>query len=447
MTTFNIEKAPTKYKEILDGIIEQGRALKSLHNPQTWRLSALAYALQLHDCTVLFSDVKDRWKNQLPFSEAWDTDFAFWKNEVWSAVIDTNSFTSIDKYGNWKYLCESDINVFLKKASDCLKGIVPITEVLDFLNDKETGLSEVILKMGEELTIILAEIDEIPITASNEQYEIFYESLMNIYMTENKNNPFPIIVGDDIISFDKWIATKTEKQRRKSINSKLSTINSRMLDDNCWRDIWEENVYFEQRYIEKEGIGREIFANRKVIIESEKNPGECFNAFFSSLALCSHLWEYEVLQNADAFDKLTESRREIINRVEALIEKGDWVEPATDDIMKEYMRQVLGVGRQKLFGDQLKMSNTLWSLFELGTIDRIRITFQNFIGYFLSHFLLPEKKGADLLNKDFFGREATTYQNIYKGGDLNKMPSKFKEILPLLDYYLPKKNANRKILE
>ena len=98
MDTFRIDKTPTKYKVILDGIIEQGHALKAIHNPQTWCLSALTFALHLYDCTILFERVKDRWKIRLPFAEAWDVDFSVWKNSVWSAAIDINSFSSFHRY-------------------------------------------------------------------------------------------------------------------------------------------------------------------------------------------------------------------------------------------------------------------------------------------------------------------------------------------------------------
>ena len=439
MTTFNIDTSPTKYKEILDSIIEQGHALKSIHNPQTWSLSALTFALHLFDCTILFEGVRDKWKKQLPLSEAWDVDFAFWKNKVWSVVIDTESFTTKDPFGEWKLLCDSDIKDFVAKANDCLDGNVPISEVLDFLKDKETGLSNVVLNMGKALTTVLADIDNIPTSATKEQFIDYFDSLMNIYLNENQDNPYPIRMGDDVISFEKWIASKTEKQRKKSVPSKLCSINSTMLNDKVWREVWEENVDLEQRFIDKEGFGREIFAKRKSIIEDDKPCGEILSDCFSSLALCTHLCDYLASQNEGAFDKLPEGRKEIIFKVEALIEKGEWEVPATIENMKAYLRQVLGVGKQALAGDDEKMSEGLWSLFESGQGERIRVTFQNLIGYFASCSYLPANKKSSSLNKMFYGPNADVYQNIDKGHPGSKgMPPKFKEILPLLNKYRPK---------
>ena len=439
MRTFNIDTSPTKYKEILDSIIEQGHALKSIHNPQTWSLSALTFALHLYDCTILFEGVRDKWKEQLPFSEAWDVDFAIWKNKVWSAVINTDSFTTENNYGEWKRLCDSDIDDFVTKASDCLDGNVPISEVLEFLKDKETGLSNVVLNMGQALTTVLADIDNIPTTATKEQFIDYYNSLMKVYLFENHDNPYPIKMGEDVVSFEKWIASKTEKQRKKSIPSKLSSINSTMLNDKVWKEVWEENVDFEQRFIDEEGFGRALFATRKKIIEeSGSSLKDNLEDLFSSLALCIHLWEYEACQNAGAFDNLPESRQEMIFRLDALIEKGDWVAPATTDNMKGFLRQILGVGAKKLYSEEVKMSESLWRQFESGNNENV--TFLKLIGYSSSYKLLPERKGDPKLKKDFFGSNGPSYQNIAHGKPGNNgMTEDFRYILPLLDRYRPKK--------
>jgi len=439
MRTFNIDISPTKYKEILDGIIEQGHALKSIHNPQTWSLSALTFALHLYDSTILFEGVRDKWKEQLPFSEAWDVDFAIWKNKVWSVVIDTDSFTTENYYRDWKRLCDSDIDDFIAKASDCLDGIVPISEVLDYLKDKETGLSNVVLNMGQALTTVLADIDNISTTATKEHFIDYYNSLMKAYLFENIDNPYPIKMGDDVVSFEKWIASKTEKQRKKSVPNKLTSINSTMLNDKVWREVWEENVDFEQRFIDEEGLGRALFATRKKIIEdSDSLLKENLEVLFSSLALCTHLWDYEVSQNAGAFDNLPESRQEMINRLEKLIERGDWVEPATVENMKAFLRQIFGVGAKKLYNDEIKMSESLWKQFESGNYENV--LFLKLVGYSSFYRLLPESKGDSKLKKDFFGNNGPSYQNIAHGKPGNSgMTEDFRDILPLLDRYRPKK--------
>lgn len=440
MTTFNIDTTPTKYKEILDSIKEQGRSLKAIHNPQTWRLSALTFALHLYDCTILFEGLRDRWKTQLPFSEAWDVDFSVWKNSIWSVVIDTNSFTSSDNYDEWKQLCDSDINDFIAKASECLNGNVPISEVMDFLKDKETELSEVVINMGRELSAVLAEIDDIATVASKEQFVDYYDNLMNLYLKEQSDNPYPVKMGDNIISLDKWIASKTENQRKKAIPTKLGAINSNMLKDLIWMEAWEENVGIEQRFIDKEGIGREIFIKRKTIIEDSIPCYEIMYNLFSSLALCTHLWNYLASQNEGAFDNLPERRKEIIGYIEELIEKGDWVEPASVETMCAFMRQVLGVGTQVLTEDEEKLSQILWSLFEKRRGgDAFRVTWQNLIGYFDDNGLFGHAGGSPALNEQFFGNN-DNYSNIDKGRiNAKDMLKAFKNILPLLNTYLPQK--------
>lgn len=440
MTTFKINRRPTKYKEILDSIIEQGHALKSLHNPQTWRLSALIFAIRLNDCRMLFEELNNRWQKQLPFSEAWDVDFAIWKNKIWTLVNDIKNYASNESFDEWQQLCDADIKDFIVKASDCLKGNVPISEVVDFLKDKETDLSTVILNMGHSLSAILVEIDEIPLSATKRQFVSYFDRLMKIYMNENSNNPYPIKVKDGVLTFEKWIASKTEKQRIISIQNRLNTIHSSMQKDEVWCEVWEENVIFEQHTIDKEGIGRAIFPMRRGVIGSENIAcSKSLYNFFSSIALCERLWEYEKQQNTNALNNLSNSRRELLNELEAWIEKGDWVEPATKENIIGFMRQLLGVGSKKLFGDEAKMSTVVWEQLETGGADSPRVFFQKMIGYLSFHKLLPERLGDDKLNKSFFGQKATTYQNIGHGRPGDKsMPRKFSEIIPLLDAYRPK---------
>lgn len=439
MITFNIDNTQkTKHLEVLESLAEQAHALHAIHNPQTWRLSALTFALHLYDCTILFQNVRERWRKQLPFSEAWDVDFAEWKNRIWSIVMDTNSISSYEKYGEWKQLCSDDINEFVTKASNYLKGDVPLIEVLVFLKGKNTELSDVVLNMGQVLSALLAEIDNISTTTSTEEYVGFYDSLMAIYLKENADNPYPIKTDNNVTSFDKWIASKSERQRIKSIQNRLSTIDMNMRRDKLWSTIWGDYTDMDNHNIDKDGIGREVFSIRKNIISGSTPWGEDLYNLFSSLAVCTHLWEYESLQNSGAFEKLTESQKEIIIRLDTLIEKGDWIEPASVGSIKDFIRQVLGVGKKRLYGDEESMSKVLWGMLE-NTQKGDRVTFQNLIGYCSFYKLLPERKGSDLLNKDFFGKVTIPYQNIDHGRPGNKhMSQKFRSVLSLLDNYRPK---------
>ena len=60
MTTFDIDNTKkTKHREVLESLVEQAHALQAIHNPHTWRLSALTFALHLHDCQILFTQLKE----------------------------------------------------------------------------------------------------------------------------------------------------------------------------------------------------------------------------------------------------------------------------------------------------------------------------------------------------------------------------------------------------
>ena len=123
---------------------------------------------------------------------------------------------------------------------------------------------------------------------------------------------------------------------------------------------------------------------------------------------------------------LNTSRQEILNQLLALADKGRWLNGVTADAIKTMMQQVL------------QESETLWQLLEKGRGDRVRIVWQNLIGYFVDRKLLPSTIGAPALNKMFFGDDKG-YTNIDKGRpSKGLMTADFESLLPLLDTYVPK---------
>ena len=75
-------------------------------------------------------------------------------------------------------------------------------------------------------------------------------------------------------------------------------------------------------------------------------------------------------------------------------------------------------------------------LLENGRGDRVRIVWQNLVGYFAEKGFFPCGKGSPALNKMFFGASAEDYQNIDKGRKTATMSEGFKAIVPLLEELL-----------
>ncbi len=138
---------------------------------------------------------------------------------------------------------------------------------------------------------------------------------------------------------------------------------------------------------------------------------------------------------------LSDSRQAILNQLLDLADNGDWVKGIEAEDIKGMVRNVLGVGDVPLADSEAKLSATLWNLLEKGRgNNRVRITWQNLVGYFADKMLF-NKNGSPSLNKDFFGTNQD-YSNIDKGRPSNdksgdNMPPRFREILPLLDKYVP----------
>ena len=128
----------------------------------------------------------------------------------------------------------------------------------------------------------------------------------------------------------------------------------------------------------------------------------------------------------DNVSPLSPSRQVILDQLFSLADKGGWLNGVTADAIKTMMQQVL------------QKSETLWQLLEKGRGNRVRIVWQNLIGYFVDRKLLPSTIGAPALNKMFFGDDKG-YTNIDKGRpSKGLMTADFESLVPLLDAHVPK---------
>lgn len=301
MTTFDIDNTQkTKYLEVLESLVEQGHSLRAIHSPQTWRLSALTFALHLHDSIILFGKLKEKWSKRLPLSEAWDVDFTEWKSRIWSLVNNVSSFTEDSEYADWQRLCEEDYHTFLEKANRCLSGVIPLKELIDFLSEKNTELKKVIIDSGQDLSSLFSDTETMLYNSPTELYESFYEDLANIYMNENEN-PYQIDENGLPVAYERWKASKSKKRLPDLLLSKIKVANSAMLDIKFWQETWAECFDIEKREIDKEGFARYIFQHRKRIIENKQYPCKnCLGRCFETLCLCEHLWqEHNLLLNPE----------------------------------------------------------------------------------------------------------------------------------------------------
>ena len=141
-----------------------------------------------------------------------------------------------------------------------------------------------------------------------------------------------------------------------------------------------------------------------------------------------------LLEQRDPFNDLPQTRQAIILELDRLIGLGDWVNTTPERICV-MMRQVLGVGRIPLTPEEQEMSETLWSM--LDTMEHLRITWLNLVGYFSGHQLLNDRKGGPALCKMFFGT-TDKYQNINKGRpQYDRKSRKYAAIQPLLNKFRP----------
>jgi len=134
---------------------------------------------------------------------------------------------------------------------------------------------------------------------------------------------------------------------------------------------------------------------------------------------------------------LSTSRQSILDQLLDLADKGDWVNGVTSEDVKAMLKKVLGQSETPLSNTEVKQSETLWRLLESGRGDRVKIVWQNMVGY-MDDKKLFKLKGSPALNKDFFGDDKG-YTNIDKGRpSKGLMTADFESVIPLLDAYVPK---------
>lgn len=144
----------------------------------------------------------------------------------------------------------------------------------------------------------------------------------------------------------------------------------------------------------------------------------------------------------------TKRRKEIVDQLLKWVDRGDWKHYEIADKVKQMILTVLGESEIQLNDEEAKMAEDLWSLLENGRGDRVKIVWQNLVGYFDEQNLF-RKKGSPALNKDFFDNK-DGYSNIDKGrpsrndkghpvfGENTPMSKGFYGVLDLLDKYYQK---------
>ena len=221
-----------------------------------------------------------------------------------------------------------------------------------------------------------------------------------------------------------------EKETKVSFDVKVT---EQYLYDECWA-----LISFINDNREKTCLNLEPF-KIKIIVTKDWSQG-CDNTARIHPGIEAHGNSKVGLQRFDArlahMEELKVLRRkEILTDLLNLVDKGDWNPYKIGNDVKQMLLTILGQGETKLNEKESRLSENLWYLLENGRGDRIKITWQNLIGYFDEKNLF-RLKGSPALNKDFFGNEEG-YTNIDKGRDENNMPKGFYAILELLNAYCP----------
>ena len=206
-----------------------------------------------------------------------------------------------------------------------------------------------------------------------------------------------------------------------------------------------EELVDENTVPDKEKTGQYIFDYRKTL--SFEDISSFYVYLYAIPVISIEIEKLSAGQRADNThlgtqeeqkQTLSSSRQDILDQLLVLTDKGEWSRGIMAENIKELIRTVLGLGNTSLQDEEVEKSETLWQLLENGRGERVKIVWQNLIGYFVDRKLLPSTIGAPALNKMFFGDDKG-YTNIDKGRpSKGLMTAEFESLLPLLDAYVPK---------
>lgn len=202
-------------------------------------------------------------------------------------------------------------------------------------------------------------------------------------------------------------------------------------DDQAWR-VFSQNIPFDEP--ERETDVRRFFETLdKISILTDILTGHASEYGLDVDYGKSFQSHSEIIINTPST-----SRQGILDRLFALVDRGDWTNNVGAEDIHTMLKTVLGWGETPLTAKEAELSERLWQLLENGRGDRVKIVWQNMVGYF-DDWKLFNQKGSPALNKDFFGNDEG-YPNIDKGRpSRDNMSANFREVLPLLDTYVPKR--------
>ena len=234
-----------------------------------------------------------------------------------------------------------------------------------------------------------------------------------------------LIEETGLINDKKLIASRDELQQW-SLDNKERNIRYAILKEMV--PIKNNRFCFDNR----EAIGHYLKNHYKHLTE------ETVKGFFRFKTVSMLIYaDIDRCQKAVLGRMLTHGEEQILNRLIKLIRKGDWKGAATAENIEQMILAVLNVDKCPLCQEESRRSDVLWQLLTTGRGDRVRIIWQNMIGYFAENGLLPAQQGSPALCKMFFDDDEN-YSNIDKGKPSSKdMSTGFKEILPLLNAHLP----------
>ena len=446
----------------------------------------LALVSEILDTACLFEQLFNSWSEHLPFGEGpdADVDFAYWKDlRTWDTLLNSaKQDACIDDYpvdmGNG---IKSDM-MQTNRRKNYLKSIGIVLRRSDFsgkeaasnfvkvINSDKTHMmtfGNMVFEALTPLLLILSKIDSLLENPDKSLYPDYFE---------RQKKRFDEICEEIKIRIQGIIKENLSKRR------KCNRLNA--LRDELWKNLYESkfldalkdgiNTYDIKDYhndhpdIEKtEEEIRELLAIEELVDENtvpdkEKTGQYIFNyrktlSFEDISSFYVYLYAIPVIsieieklsaeQRADNThlgtqeeqkQTLSSSRQDILDQLLVLTDKGEWSRGIMAENIKKLIRTVLGLGNTSLQDEEVEKSETLWQLLENGRGERVKIVWQNLIGYFVDRKLLPSTIGAPAMNKMFFGDDKG-YTNIDKGRpSKGLMTAEFESLLPLLDAYVPK---------
>ena len=278
MICFEIQKdKKTSSMECLEYLHGQYSLFDTRKKSRTKFLQGLSLLIDLNERLTEFTELKNRWARELPFEEAWDVDFQQWGRQIGKDADNIQK----KEVQTCKSLSEEDYSHFCELSDKLNQGGITVTQVKDFLREKDCSIEKVIMDIMRKLSRLLSEIETANRHSDVTLFLKLYDSCFQAFKEWKKDELYMVEQNGERLPYDTWETLKTRRKLPAAIRRLMNDITKSMAEDTFLQEVWNDFYNAQTGEIDGEAIGRYISVNRHLILKSAERTNSLIKLFYT----------------------------------------------------------------------------------------------------------------------------------------------------------------------